>query len=550
MMNKIFFLIAMVVVFYISINTIQKFSINYETLEELISEFKTGYIEDIKVIANATSQTKCPNNYTTLVDNFDWPGNFKGCGCIKDDNSGQYQFYKDTCPISKQCKTFEETNEVNLNIWKNNLLCYKRSNISYDKLKLVSYENRESCNNSTHRICGIIDGQDNLLCLEKGKNCPVTKIVFSHNKKIEQNITITTNTSLNNITISNNSTLPKQSNTTISNNGTLPQQSNTTISNNTLIPKNNNTISTNSSITNQTRILTENYSTQNSTRKSFQLNEDTLITISHEELLYSSPIPPEDNNIIFSFFRTDLTKPCFNPKRSPSSENFFPMMKNKFDLMCDKYENGTEITDDSFQVLDQYNLDDYYKNNSFYTNVHKLIDPFKIDISKEKIKIYGRGYPGWSLQCQNSNPEALQSFLIMSNELNQISISIIIHSFISLAILISIGVLACFVSQYFELMFLSAQLGFVVFNLIFPIQIISNSNWVINILADEYGALCGDKIFNMLLMDITNSCLGLQYSFIIVLLVAILCSIVFIYVLYSWIKPATREVQETLIQMK
>jgi hypothetical protein len=538
-MNKIYFIVAMIVVFYFSVNSIQKFNINYEVLDELIQEFNSGYIEDITVLSaadNSGNQTECPANYTSLIKNFNWPGNFKGCGCKKEDGSNQYKFYTGTCPMMKDCRSVEETNEVELNLWKGKLICYKRSMISYDKLNLFAYENRDACNNSTHRTCGVIDGHNNLLCLSKDKNCPVTKIIFS---KVKENKPKNETNAINNTIVVNN-TIPILNNSSSLNSSSIIKD---TINNST-IDKENSTINSQS---NSSSIQTP--SLNNNMTKTYKLNDDTLLTISYEELSLTS-IPTYDSNLIFSFFRTDLSKPCFNPMRSPSSENFFPLMKKKFDLMCDKYENGTEITDDSFMAFGEYSLEEYYKNNNFHTNLHKVLDPFKIDISKEKIKLYGRGYAGWSIQCQKSNPEALRSFLIMSDEMNQISISIIIHSFISLAGLIFIGVLACFVSQYFDLFFKATELGFVIFNLIFPIQIISNSNWVINILTDEYGALCGDRTFNMLLLDISAACMSLQYSFIMILLIAILSCIIFIFMLYSWIKPATREVQENLIQMR
>jgi hypothetical protein len=73
---------------------------------------------------------------------------------------------------------------------------------------------------------------------------------------------------------------------------------------------------------------------------------------------------------------------------------------------------------------------------------------------------------------------------------------------------------------------------------------------VVNILTDENGALCGDLSLNGLLVEISSASLKLQNSFILILLLAILSCIVFIYVLYAWITPATREVQENLIEMK
>jgi hypothetical protein len=471
MMDKLYFIVAMVIAFYISVSSIQSFTIKYEAIDELVREYKAGYIEEMITTNNST----CPDNYISLVMNFNWPGNYKGCGC-KDSETEKYSFYKGYCPNMKLCHSIEESKEIIFNKWRGQLICYKRAKTSYDKLPLVEIENIDKCNNSTHRVCGVIDGKKNFLCLDKEKKCPITKIKFL--KKVD---------------------------------------------------------------------LQE----LNNDSKVFEINDEYSLYISREELKYENlNASTLRSNIIISFIRTDLTEPCLNPMKSPSTEIFFPLMKNKFDLECDRTDNGTEITDDSFIVLDGYKFQDYYKDNNFFPTLNKIIDPFDIEIPNNNIKIYGKTYPGWNLKCQKANPESLHSFLKISQELNAMLISIIIHSFISIGVIVAIGVFACFLSKYFELLFKAVNLGFIILNLIYPIQIISNSNWVVNILTDENGALCGDLSLNGLLVEISSASLKLQNSFILILLLAILSCIVFIYVLYAWITPATREVQENLIEMK
>src|SRR5690348_11297084 len=127
MMDKLYFIIAMIIAFYISVNSIQNFKIKFETIDELVREFNTGYIEDMIVVKNSTS---CPQDYVSLVQNFNWPGNEKGCGC-KLEETGNYQFYRGYCPIMKICHSVEETNEVIFNKWRGNLICYKRAKTTY-----------------------------------------------------------------------------------------------------------------------------------------------------------------------------------------------------------------------------------------------------------------------------------------------------------------------------------------------------------------------------------------------------------------------------------
>jgi hypothetical protein len=513
MFDKIFFILSMILVFYISVKSIQNFTVNFEALEEIIREFKSGYLDDIVVV----NSTRCPENYSPLTaSGYNWPGNYKGCGCRE--SMGNYTFYKDTCPVLKDCKKIEETNEVELSRWRSNLICYRRAKTSYDKLNLVRQEEKSLCNNSTHKICGRVDSLNNLLCLKINETCPITEIKFYTQKYVEQK---------------------KEEKTGI----------NETIKNNNLSDFSNYTGNDNTS---NLRILeiksqeTNFLSYNNSFVLSLEKNNLNLTEISQEILYISNEV--NSSTSLHIFFRVGSSSPCLNKMRNPSSENFFPLMKNKYNLMCDKDGNGNEILDSSFSEIDEYSIDQYYSDNKF--KIHSIIDPFNINISNKKIKLYSKGYSGWNLNCQNQNEDSLNAFYGMSSELNGVFISIIIHSLICISVIISIGVVALYVTQYFELVLKAINLGFIVFNLIFAIQIISNSNWVVNIMSDEDGLLCGDENLNSLLSELSSACLGLQYSFIIILLVSIFSFIIFIYVLYLMIKPAAREVQEKLIQMK
>jgi hypothetical protein len=525
MFDKIFFILSMILVFYISVKSIQSFTVNFEALEEIIREFKSGYLEDIVLV----NTTKCPDNYSPLsASGYNWPGNFNGCGCKE--SNGNYTFYKDTCPVKKDCKKIEETNEIELSRWRNNLICYRLAKTTYDKLNLIKEEDKSLCNNSTHKICGVIDSLKNLLCVKRNQTCPITEIRFYSQKIIAED-----------------------------KKGTFKNGNNETSNN--LNPnitlQNSNSTNNQSSKTNlyfvESRKLELAYPSYN---KSIILYEEKnnlnvsetiqwLLFLSNRDL--NSASYSKDNNIHI-FFRVGSSSPCLNKMRNPSSENFFPLMKNKYNLMCDKDAAGIEILDSSFTEMDEYPLDKYYSDNKF--NIHSIIDPFQINIIDKKIKLYSKGYSGWNLNCQNENEDSLNAFYGLSIELNRVFISIIIHSLICISVIISIGVVALYVTQYFELVFKAINLGFIIFNLIYAIQIISNSNWVVNIMSDENGLLCGDENLNYLLSEISSACLGLQYSFIIILLVSIFSFIIFIYVLYLMIKPAAREVQEKLIQMR
>lgn len=473
MMDKLIFIIAMIIAFYISISSIQNFSIKFETLDAIIKEFKAGFISDII----ATNTTTCPTGYEPLVKNFDWPGNFKGCGCKAEDGSDTYVFYSGYCPKMRECHSVEETNRVSFNKWRGSLLCYKRSNITYEHFNLIEDSNLEDCINSTHKVCGVIDGHNNILCMRRNESCPITTFEF-----LDSTLNVSTN-------------------------------------------------STEKSETNRT--YKESY---------YPTNRSKIMHVNNQE--------KNDNlTIIPSFIRIDITKPCLDPSRSPSSELFFPLMKSKYNLMCDTYENSTEIVDMNFAKVDTYPLGDYYKDNNYFYQLDNLLSPFKIDINNKTVSIYKRGYSGWSLYCLKSNPDSLKAFLKTEDTLDGMLISTILHSFILIAVIIAIGVAACFFSKYFDTFFKLVNIGFIVLNLIYPIQIISRSNWIINVLTDENGAYCGDSSLNLLLIEISSSCLDLQYSYMIILLLAIIYSLIFFYSIYRWVRPFHEEYQARYNEM-
>jgi hypothetical protein len=505
MMDKFILIISMILVFYISVNSIQSFSIKFEILDSVIDEYKTSYITDIKVFNHY-----CDEGYESLVQNSDWPGSYPGCACQT--TAGQYQFYiKEFCP-SPKCIDVGESKNATFNRWRGKVICIKRDDDVYRELPIVSfdeYSGLNACKNSTHRVCGSIDGKGNLLCMPKQRECPVTNIAI---KRKERPVEI-----VKNITDGNN----------ITKNSTNVTDSDKTIKN-----------STNESTTDETPNL-----------RNLQGNDLNLTNDYYIELTREPEVPDATSYKIPQFFRIDTTQPCLDPNRSPSSEYFFSLMKKRYDMMCDKYQNGTEITDDLYTPIDTYLLDEFFKDNLYHSTLHGLIDPFKIDISKENIRIYTKSYPGWDVGCRQEQAQ-FDNFLTYSVVLNNLTVSVIFHSFVSILCLLMIAILACFINNYYDIGFKLVNVGFCVFNLLYPIQIISNCNWIVNGISDYNGNLCGDSSLNILLGEISNSSLHLQYSFILIMLLSFVYSLFFLYTIYRWIKPFNREYQERMIELR
>ena len=60
--------------------------------------------------------------------------------------------------------------------------------------------------------------------------------------------------------------------------------------------------------------------------------------------------------------------------------------------------------------------------------------------------------------------------------------------------------------ENFEKIFYFIVLGFLVLNLLYPLQLITNGNWNINNLSDDEGNFCGDFSLNIIIKHISDSC--------------------------------------------
>ena len=113
MWEKVFFLLSIFVIFYISIRTLQNFSFEDDILNDFINQFKQPYIEDIIILNTHNPDgtlTQCPSDYTELLTNYYWAGNFNGCGCKNNYNT--YNFYSNICP-EENCINIEEIEPKN-----------------------------------------------------------------------------------------------------------------------------------------------------------------------------------------------------------------------------------------------------------------------------------------------------------------------------------------------------------------------------------------------------------------------------------------------------
>ncbi len=478
MYKKAFFLFCMVIIFYLTIHSLQKFNYSENTLNSMISQFLSNNIEDIKgieILDKEKNISECPLGYYDLLDNFFWPGTFQGCGCLNEKN--KYTYYSNICP-KDDCINIEESKKRLLPNYDKFHFCILRGEKNYYDLlaekKILPYNNISNCNNITHKICGFIDNLNNILCIEKNIECPITKFFYSSNST---EIEILKKLDL------------------------------------------------------KGKITELNYS------------DNILFTSHSDNSIYL-------NNKIPNFFRIDMSQPCLNGERNPEKDLLFDLMNNKFIFSCNKYDNGSDIVDNLYKKISSYNYLEYLIDNNFYDIYEKIFKKFEIKVENLNLNLYIKTFPGWSFKCMKGDYDTFINFLKSPDVLNKISLSIIVHSFLVIAILIAIGICSFYFIDQFEKFFYFITLGFIVLNLIYPIQVISNANWIINNISDENGNYCGDDSLNILLKSISDSCSSLMDTYIIILILVIIDLIVFICILQTFIKPTIKEIQERLIQLR
>ena len=435
MWEKIFFLLSIFIIFYISIRSLQNFSFEDDILKDFISQFNQNYIQDIQILNTHTPEgipIPCPDDYEELLTNYYWAGNFNGCGCKNSYNT--YDYYPNICP-EENCINIEEIEPKNFSNYNHIHFCYKRGKKNYGNLifNLLPAESYNLCQNETHRVCGFIDSLKNIICLPKNETCPMlTTFLISKDKKYIENYKKKYDNDAEIINIT---------------------------------------------------------------------NAPLYILKSHSPLNIATTWKGDyDYNIkIYNNFRVDLSQPCLGGKSSPKSELIFDLMKNKYEISCDTYKNGTEMTDNLYTILDQENYLDYLADNDFLELNDKLFKPFEIDLSNKNIKLYAKSYPGWSSMCYKESPDTFFNFLNSSTVLNKISFMTIINSFLIIILLISIGIGAFYFIEHFEKIFYIIVLCFLILNLFYPLQLIANSNWIINNLSDNEGNFCGDESLNIII---------------------------------------------------
>ena len=155
------------------------------TISRSIIEFSEYYylkkIADNWKLSPYSSMRKCegyPVNESNILEGNQWMGLVKGCNCrstVKRTDScnpknGCYQVY----PRPRQDYTY----------WRNTKICADKFQETYFDFNIE--ENAASCPSGT-RSCGIIDTENNHLCMDNNEECPINSVKIMPNNNGEGN---------------------------------------------------------------------------------------------------------------------------------------------------------------------------------------------------------------------------------------------------------------------------------------------------------------------------------------------------------------------------
>lgn len=153
------------------------------------AKFKTKNMTDIKnnferipLYDLSITSNECPSSQEEItIDR--WPGTVEGCSC--DDRAfGDYNneavVYRKSCGDNKgtRCRTVHEASSMPITKWESKKLCVNKiedKNLLYYSLLFNSVKKGKECQTG-YKQCGILDSEDNILCLPNDKECPINDL--------------------------------------------------------------------------------------------------------------------------------------------------------------------------------------------------------------------------------------------------------------------------------------------------------------------------------------------------------------------------------------
>ncbi len=323
----------------------------------------------------------CDNTKNILQEK--WRGTRSGCNCFT-------YIQRGSCSKRSFCTRINGKSQIQFTFWRGNSICTERE--THGKYLSLNIErNSESCP-SGKRSCGIIDSQNNHLCLDNNLSCPVVDIKFSENG----NNSITGKDGFLN---DNNKTKNLDSNDYIYN-----------VNNADLIySKNEKKLDTDVNklyipiqfkIANDQPCLNPYFENMN-----FQLYLLDVLVGKQMCLRYTNENDfPKDDDIIYDQNNPNNPKNDSGNNVSTYQDNFSP-------------NNGILIYDNHYREIDKYFMESLYIENGI-TAVTYNLPLFPKTIYKRDIYLYSKNYFGLKIDCLKNIQKENLSDKILEDTLN------------------------------------------------------------------------------------------------------------------------------------
>jgi hypothetical protein len=152
-------------------------NIDFLYIKQLINNWKTSPINSMKDCNIANQNLSDINININMLNGTFWAGISNGCMC------GNILYRRDSCKTIG-CKKIFSRQKEEFTKWRNYKICVEKLQENYFDFNIES--SSANCPYGT-RSCGIIDTENNYLCIDNKKECPVNSIKIINNNNNDNN---------------------------------------------------------------------------------------------------------------------------------------------------------------------------------------------------------------------------------------------------------------------------------------------------------------------------------------------------------------------------
>lgn len=193
-MLKLFVFAASIIIFIISI-TLSIFSdalkSNFNSSKFDLSDIQSNWNKDV-IMNIEFSDSPCISSEVFISNGFE--GTVNGCDCSNITSFGIYSFlgienskdiFRRRCSANDTivgCQNIPEISSSPFRKLGNQHLCIKRGILNFYNYSKLAFNSTEECP-FNFKNCGIIDTNNNKLCLPNNYECPINELLYIRNKK-------------------------------------------------------------------------------------------------------------------------------------------------------------------------------------------------------------------------------------------------------------------------------------------------------------------------------------------------------------------------------